>query len=98
MERGGRLSLEPDGSYFVAPCSRHVATGRISGIVVIDADPRNGSNKTIKLRVQELGPLSRTVKARSGGGGTHRVYEYPDFKVNSDSNGKLRGPGLDVLS
>jgi putative DNA primase/helicase len=75
-----------------------VATGRISGIVVIDADPRNGSNKTIKLRVQELGPLSRTVKARSGGGGTHRVYEYPDFKVNSDSNGKLRGPGLDVLS
>ena len=97
MERGGRLSLEPDGSYFVAPCSRHVATGRISGIVS-STPTRNGSNKTIKLRVQELGPLSRTVKARSGGGGTHRVYEYPDFKVNSHLNGKLRGPGLDVLS
>ena len=75
-----------------------IASGRISGIIVIDADPRNGSNETLRARVKELGRLSRSVKARSGGGGTHRVYNYPDFTVKSNSKGKLLGPGLDVLS
>jgi hypothetical protein len=75
-----------------------VRTGRISGIIVIDVDPRNGANETSKVRRQELGPLPRTLKASSGGGRKHYVFQHPDFEVRSDNQGTLLGPGLDVLS
>jgi putative DNA primase/helicase len=75
-----------------------VRTGRISGILVIDADPRNGANETSKVVRKELGPLPRSPKASSGGGGRHYVFQYPGFEVRSDNQGKLLGPGLDVLS
>ena len=52
--------------------------------------------------MKELGhlPRSRSIKARSGGGGKHYIYAYPNFTVRSETNkeNKLLGPGLDVLS
>ena len=75
-----------------------IATGRISGIIVIDADPRNGAGETGRTLLKELGRLPRTIKARTGGGGTHYIFRYPDFDVRSDTQGKVLGPGLDVLS
>jgi hypothetical protein len=75
-----------------------VATGCKSGIVVIDVDPRNGSHETGKVLLEQLGRLPRSIKSRSGGGGTHYIFKYPDFTVHRDSNAKLLGPGFDLLS
>jgi putative DNA primase/helicase len=75
-----------------------IATGKVSGIIVIDIDPQNGGSETLKQRKAELGPLGETVKARSGGGGTHRIYKYPAFDVKTDTSGKVLGRGIDLLS
>jgi putative DNA primase/helicase len=75
-----------------------VATGRKSAIIVLDVDPDNGGGDTGKALVNELGGLPRSLKARSGGGGTHYIFNYPDFEVRSDRLSKLLGPGIDVLS
>jgi putative DNA primase/helicase len=61
-----------------------LATGRISDIIVIDVDPGNGGNQTANALRKELGPLPRSLKARSGGGGVHYIFKYPDFEVRSD--------------
>ena len=75
-----------------------VATGRASGTLVIDDDPRNGSEDTAKTLKKELGCLPHSPKAHTGGGGIHYILKRPDFEVRSDRDGKLLGPGFDVLS
>ena len=75
-----------------------VAAGRESGILVLDIDPRNGGTETLQRLEKELGPLPSTVTSKTGGGGQHRIFEYPNFSVRKDSAGKLLGPGVDVLS
>lgn len=54
-----------------------IATGEISGIIVLDIDPRNGGDDTIRCLELELKGLPKTVIAASGGGGTHYVFKYP---------------------
>ena len=75
-----------------------IAAGRASGILVLDIDPRNGGTETLRRLEKELGPLPETVTSNTGGGGEHRIFEYPNFSVRKDSAGKLLGPGVDVLS
>ena len=75
-----------------------IAAGQQSGILVLDIDPRNGGTETLQRLEKELGPLPSTVTSNTGGGGQHRIFEYPDFPVRKDSTGKLLGPGVDVLS
>ena len=75
-----------------------IAAGRGSGILVLDIDPRNGGTETLQRLEKELGPLPETVTSNTGGGGEHRIFEYPDFTVRKDSTGKLLGAGVDVLS
>jgi putative DNA primase/helicase len=75
-----------------------IATGQQSGIVVLDIDPRNGGTETLQRLEKDLGPLPPTVTSNTGGGGQHRIFEYPNFAVRKDSAGKLLGPGVDVLS
>ena len=65
---------------------------------MIDSDPRNGSKATSKSLKNQLGCLPRSPKAHTGGGGIHYIFAYPDFEVRSDKQGKLLGPGLDLLS
>src|SRR6476469_4012472 len=75
-----------------------IATGRGSGILVLDIDPRNGGTATLQRLGEELGPLPETATSQTGGGGEHRIFEYPNFPVRKDSAGKVFGPGIDVLS
>jgi putative DNA primase/helicase len=75
-----------------------IATGAVSGILVLDIDPRNGGKKTLARLKQELGPLPDTVMAKTGGGGWHLVFQHPAFPVRKDTMGKIFGPGVDVLS
>ena len=75
-----------------------IATGQQSGILVLDIDPRNGGTQTLQRLEKDLVPLPPTVTSNTGGGGEHRIFEYPGFAVRKDSAGKLLGPGVDVLS
>jgi len=75
-----------------------MATGPESGIIVIDIDPRNGGHKSLKKLEAELGSLTETVTAKTGGGGQHRIFKSPTFTVKTDTAGKALGAGLDVLS
>jgi P4 family phage/plasmid primase-like protien len=75
-----------------------IATGKVSKILVIDVDARHGGRETLEKLRKKLGRWTKTVSARTGGGGRHYIFAYPDIAIRSDTNGKLLGPGLDVLS
>jgi putative DNA primase/helicase len=75
-----------------------IATGRKSGIIVLDVDPRNGGERRLKRLRRTLGPLPDTVTALTGGGGRHLVFKYPSFAVRKDTSGKKFGRGVDILS
>jgi hypothetical protein len=48
-----------------------VVTGGVSGIAVLDVDPRAGGQEALAGLESRWGRLPRTVEARSGGGGRH---------------------------
>ncbi len=75
-----------------------IAAGAVSGIIVLDVDPRNGGVETLRQRKKELGKLPDTVMSLTGGGGRHLIFKHPSFPVRKDSQGKLLGPGLDILA
>lgn len=65
------------------------------GCFVVDIDPRNSGDKTIKalLSVGHTFPPTKVVKTQSGG--FHRYYRLPDDLVGRKLRGTL-GPGVDV--
>ena len=70
-----------------------IVTGKVSGIIVIDVDPRHGGDESMR----DLGPLPDTLTALTGGGGDHKYYRHPGRIVANGSgvNSGLR-PGIDV--
>ncbi len=75
-----------------------IATGEVSGITVLDIDPRNGGKKTFKRLEAKLGKTKAAVIAKTGGGGAHYYFAQPNFDLRKDSSGNLVGPGVDVAS
>lgn len=75
-----------------------IVTGAISGLVVIDIDPRNGGNQSLDELVAKHGKLPDTVEAITGGGGSHLLFNHPGegFVVKNDSKGKKFGSGIDI--
>ena len=72
-----------------------VPTGERSGLLVLDIDLRDGGPESLVALERENGPLPRTARARTGGGGVHVFFRYPAEKEVRNSAGWL-GPGLDV--
>src|SRR5262249_18069904 len=70
-----------------------IATGRASGIAVIDVDPRNGGFETIEQLKADFGPLPKTPIALTGGDGAHLLFALPPITVGKHT----AGPGVDVL-
>ena len=60
-----------------------IATGKISGIVVLDIDPRDRGDEVLRLFEAKYKKLPVTVTALSGGGGLHYYFKYPDFDIPS---------------
>ena len=54
-----------------------VPTGKRSGLLVLDVDPRNGGPQSMATIERETGPLPRTARSRTGGGGVHVFFRYP---------------------
>jgi len=69
-------------------------TGLKADLFALDVDPRNGGEATFLELVAHIGDLPRTLQVHTGGGGAHRFFRHPGWKVKS-VKGKL-GPGVDV--
>ena len=55
-----------------------VATGSASGFFVVDIDPRNGGDETLRDLEAEHGPLPPTVTVKTPGGGAHYYFQMPE--------------------
>lgn len=81
-------------TWFLDAEERHVIIGATlpEGTIVVDIDPRNGGDETIRSLVREGKTFPTTKLARTGGGGWHRWYSAPDA---STLRGSL-GAGVDI--
>ncbi len=66
-----------------------IVTGAISGIWVLDIDPRNGGD----VSLEGLGDVRADVEQETGGRGSHLVFEHNGTPIPT-KNGVL--PGIDV--
>ncbi len=73
-----------------------IATGRTSGLLVVDIDPRNGGDDTIDTLVEKHGQFPDTVEALTGGGGSHLLYDYPTG--GHPISGTVLADGVDIKS
>jgi putative DNA primase/helicase len=69
-----------------------IATGRDSGLVVVDVDPRNGGEDSLLALERKSGELPQTVEALTGGGGRHILFAHPGRHIK---NGQL-AQGVDI--
>jgi len=75
-----------------------IATGKASGLWVLDIDTGAGKNghDTLADLEAEHGKLPDTVEVVTGSGGRHIYFAWPDgVEIRNDQAGRL-GPGLDV--
>lgn len=70
-----------------------IVTGAVSGLVVLDVDPRHGGNEALDALQHELGRLPPTLSAVSGGGGRHLYFRHPGYPVPNSCGWR---PGIDV--
>lgn len=79
-----------------------IVTGVISGLVVLDIDPKHGGDDSIAKLIQEHGPLPHTTEATTGGGGRHVYFAHPGGivrnKVGLVPGIDLRGDGGCVVA
>jgi hypothetical protein len=53
-----------------------IPTGAVSGLLVVDCDPRNGGPAERGELIQQYGPVPETAEASTGGGGRHLFFRY----------------------
>jgi hypothetical protein len=70
-----------------------IATGKVSGLIILDVDPRNGGGDSLAALLAEHGPLPACPTAISGSGGRHYYFQYVATRLP-----KELAPGLDLLS
>lgn len=71
-----------------------VATGSISGIVVLDIDPRHGGDDTLGALQAQCGKLPETPSVLTGGGGLHFYFRHPGDNIPNSAS--QIGQGIDV--
>ncbi len=69
-----------------------VVTGRVSGVIVLDIDPRNAGEASLLELEATVGVLPSTATVLTGGGGRHLWYLSGEAIVPS----RPLGPGLDL--
>lgn len=70
-----------------------IATGKESGIFVVDVDPKNDGDETLAALLKE-NSFPETATVRTGSGGSHIFFQC-DRPIKS-SNGKKLGKGIDL--
>ncbi len=69
-----------------------VITGRVSGVAVLDVDPRAGGDAALADLVERWGSLPKTPETRTGGGGRHLWFMHPEASLPS----AVIGAGLEL--
>ncbi len=69
-----------------------VVTGAVSGLVVVDVDPRAGGDEEFVRLEARHGAIPDTVESLTGGGGFHLYFRHPGGSVPSGPF----APGIDV--
>ena len=72
-----------------------IATGPVSGFFALDLDLRHGGQQSLDRLEAENGKLPRTVQVRTGSGGFHWWFRWPEGCDIRNSAGRI-GPGLDI--
>lgn len=73
-----------------------IATGADSGLFVVDIDPDDGGDDSLRVLEAANGELPDTMEAVTGGGGRHLVFAWPDEgEIRNSASGAL-GAGIDV--
>jgi hypothetical protein len=70
-----------------------IVTGPISGLVVLDVDPRHGGEESLQRWNERHGPLPATPEAITGGGGRHFYFASRDPELG---NRVAIVPGIDL--
>jgi len=70
-----------------------IVTGTVSGLVVLDIDPRHGGIASFAQWEQEHGELPHTVEVQTGGGGRHLYFAHPGGELR---NRVGLAPGIDL--
>lgn len=70
-----------------------IVTGALSGLIVVDVDPRHGGRESLSRLQREHGKLPQTVEAITGGGGRHIYFAHPGEPVHNRANIE---PGIDA--
>jgi hypothetical protein len=71
-----------------------LATGKKSGLVAVDVDPRSGGDSSITELIERHGEMPDTLEAVTGGGGCHILFAHPGVSFKNSSS--VLGEGLDV--
>jgi Bifunctional DNA primase/polymerase, N-terminal/Primase C terminal 1 (PriCT-1) len=72
-----------------------LAAGRASGFFALDIDTQHGGEQSLAELERSHGCLPNTVEHRTGSGGRHLLFAYPDASRIGNSARRL-GPGLDA--
>ncbi len=70
-----------------------IVTGALSGLVVLDVDPRHGGKESLEKLERQNSPLPKTMESISGGGGRHLYFSHPGEDVHNRTNIE---PGIDL--
>lgn len=73
-----------------------VATGRESGVFVLDIDTYAGGDETLADLEHAHGALPDTVEAVTASGGRHLYFRYPASDVDISNADNMFGEGIDV--
>lgn len=73
-----------------------IATGKKSGIWVLDVDPRHGGDVALANLEKEHGPLPLTVEVLTPSGGRHLYFRWSASGLEIRNSAGRVGPGLDV--
>jgi putative DNA primase/helicase len=93
-----RLEIAEVKRLFEHPKNIGIVTGKASGIIVVDIDPRNGGNAWLSENEHRLGKF---IHETTGSGGVHLYYKYPsghDGSIPSFTGKNALAPGVDFLA
>jgi hypothetical protein len=72
-----------------------IPTGRASGWLVLDVDPRHGGDASLSALAEQIGGLPQTQQAKTPSNGDHFIFKNSAHVEIRNSAGKL-GKGLDI--